>query len=279
MNISIERDIPNLFRPRSTASAAVPARRQTLVIWSVRRELWENRSIYIAPMAVAAVALFAFLMSAVVGIWRKGAEARSGAIARSAGPAVRPRSQSDDAHRYRCECYCVIALHSEQDVIGASCMEVAAVSDFTTVLAKVEHFDDDLPLIIFAITIAMQWLMLLFSSVILLARGQSVVALWMRIDFRADVISVCRLLTAHALSPCRLLLVAPGVRMVAAQTLLWATLPLVAVAAVELIVFRTWHFATLVGSRLIGAAPVFAFGPDEMFPSGPMTHIHALEGS
>ena len=24
--------------------------------WSVRRELWENRSIYIAPLAVAAVA-------------------------------------------------------------------------------------------------------------------------------------------------------------------------------------------------------------------------------
>ena len=28
--------------------------------WSVRRELWENRSIYIAPLAVAAVVLFGF---------------------------------------------------------------------------------------------------------------------------------------------------------------------------------------------------------------------------
>ncbi len=31
--------------------------------WSVRRELWENRSIYIAPLAVAAVVLFGFLIS------------------------------------------------------------------------------------------------------------------------------------------------------------------------------------------------------------------------
>ena len=31
--------------------------------WSVRRELWENRSIYIAPLIAAAVYLFGFLIS------------------------------------------------------------------------------------------------------------------------------------------------------------------------------------------------------------------------
>src|ERR1700691_2456673 len=33
--------------------------------WSVRRELWENRSIYIAPLAAAAVFLFGDLLSLV----------------------------------------------------------------------------------------------------------------------------------------------------------------------------------------------------------------------
>ena len=33
--------------------------------WSVRRELWENRSIYIAPLAVAAVMLFGFLIATI----------------------------------------------------------------------------------------------------------------------------------------------------------------------------------------------------------------------
>src|SRR5204862_3363185 len=31
--------------------------------WSVRRELWENRSIYIAPLIVAAVQVFGFAIS------------------------------------------------------------------------------------------------------------------------------------------------------------------------------------------------------------------------
>ena len=39
--------------------------------WSVRRELWENRSIYIAPLAVAGVALFGFSLSSIAGIWEK----------------------------------------------------------------------------------------------------------------------------------------------------------------------------------------------------------------
>src|SRR3981189_203483 len=37
--------------------------------WSIRRELWENRFIYIAPLAVGAVVLFAFSISAILGIW------------------------------------------------------------------------------------------------------------------------------------------------------------------------------------------------------------------
>ena len=33
--------------------------------WSVRRELWENRSIYIAPLIVAIVVLFGYLVSTI----------------------------------------------------------------------------------------------------------------------------------------------------------------------------------------------------------------------
>src|ERR1700761_7549920 len=33
--------------------------------WSVRRELWENRSIYVAPILVAIVVLFGFLVSTI----------------------------------------------------------------------------------------------------------------------------------------------------------------------------------------------------------------------
>src|SRR6185503_1172205 len=39
-----------------------PTRR---IYWSVRREVWENRSIYLAPLAVAAVILAGFLISII----------------------------------------------------------------------------------------------------------------------------------------------------------------------------------------------------------------------
>ena len=38
--------------------------------WSIRREVWENRSIYIAPLAVAGVFLFGFLIS-LIGLPRR----------------------------------------------------------------------------------------------------------------------------------------------------------------------------------------------------------------
>src|SRR6266849_7065479 len=43
------------------APAVIPETR--LLYWSVRRELWENRSIYVAPLAAAVVFLFGFLIS------------------------------------------------------------------------------------------------------------------------------------------------------------------------------------------------------------------------
>ena len=66
------------------APAAMSATRP--MYWSVRRELWENRSIYIAPLAVAAVVLFGFLIS-MIGLPAQHARrdgARPGAAARSA---------------------------------------------------------------------------------------------------------------------------------------------------------------------------------------------------
>ena len=49
-------------------SQAAPSATMTAVrplYWSVRRELWENRSLYIAPLAVAGVYLFGFLISTI----------------------------------------------------------------------------------------------------------------------------------------------------------------------------------------------------------------------
>ncbi|HKN76372.1 MAG TPA: hypothetical protein VJW94_14430 [Candidatus Acidoferrum sp.] len=263
------------LQAQSVAPVAFPATRT--FYWSVRRELWENRSIYIAPLAVAAVALFAFSVSAIAGIWEKALRLN---LTHPSEAVAQPYDIAAGLMMLTCIVvsvfYCVDALHSERRDRSILFWKSLPVSDLTTVLAKVSICLVVLPLLTFAIIVAMQSIMLLLSSLILLVRGQSVAALWTELSFfRMSMLTLYHILTAHALWPlpiyCWLLLVSGWARR---ATFLWAVLPLVAIGGVELIVFHTWHFAALVGSRLIGDAPAFD-SPDNMFPSGPMTHIAA----
>jgi ABC-2 type transport system permease protein len=264
------------FQAQSVAPAAFPATRA--LYWSVRRELWENRSIYIAPLVVAAVALFAFLMGAIGGIWEKSLRLDS---AHASEGVAQPYDMAAGLLMFTCIVvsvfYCLDALHSERRDRSILFWKSLPVSDLTTVLAKVSIPLVVLPLLTFVITVVMQGIMLLLSSLLVLGSGQSVAALWTKLGFfRMSMMLLYHLLTAHALWPlpiyCWLILVSGWARRAA---FLWAALPLAAIGGVELIVFRTWHFAALVGSRLIGDAPAFDSMPGAGFPSGPMTHITA----
>src|SRR5579863_2541212 len=57
--------VPGSF-PNSQVIAPAATAATRPFYWSVRRELWENRSIYLAPLAAAAVALFGFLISMIL---------------------------------------------------------------------------------------------------------------------------------------------------------------------------------------------------------------------
>jgi ABC-2 type transport system permease protein len=258
------------FQSQSVVPAIIPATR--VLYWSVRRELWENRSIYIAPLAVAGVALLSFSLSSIVGIWEKPLRL---------DPA-QPHAPYDMAAGLMMFTgivvsvfYCLDALHGERRDRSILFWKSLPVSDATTVLAKASIPLVILPLLTFAITVAMQWLMLLLSSAILLVSGGSVATLWTNLSFlRMSWLLLYHVFTAHALWPapiyCWLLLVSGWPRR---ATFLWAALPLLAIAGVEQITFHTWHFAALVVSRLIGAAPTVASTSPDMFPTDPMTHI------
>jgi ABC-2 type transport system permease protein len=262
------------FQAQSIAPAAIPATRA--FYWSVRRELWENRSIYVAPLAVAGVSLCGFLMGSIVGIWHGAL--RLDPVQPREGVAM-PYDISAGLLMLTCIIvsvfYCADALHGERRDRSILFWKSLPVSDLTTVLAKAGIPLVVLPLLTFAITVAMQSIMLLLSSVIVLGSGGSVVALWTKVAFfRMSLLLLYHLLTAHALWPfpiyCWLLLVSGWARR---ATFLWAVLPVVAIGGMEQIAFHSQHFAALVGSRLIGNAPVFTSAPHEAFPSGPMTHI------
>ncbi len=259
------------FQSQSITPAGIPATR--VFYWAVRRELWEYRSIYIAPLAVAAVALFAFSLSSIAGIWEK---------ALRLNPA-RPQAPYDMAAGLMMITgivvsvfYCLDALHGERRDRSILFWKSLPVSDLTTVLSKASIPLVVLPLLTVAISVAMQWLMLLVSSAVLLVSGMSVTMLWTNLSFvQMSLLLLYHVLTAHALWPapvyCWLLLVSGWSRRAA---FLWAALPVVAIAGVEQIAFHTWHFAALVGGRLIGAAaPTVVSTSPGMFPTDPMTHI------
>jgi ABC-2 type transport system permease protein len=262
--------IPESFDSERIAPTSLSATEP--LYWSIRRELWENRSIYIAPLAVAGVALFGFSLGSIAGIWEKPLRL---------DPAS-PQAPYDMAAGLMMLTgivvsvfYCLDALHGERRDRSILFWKSLPVSDVTTVLAKASIPLVILPLLTVAITIAMQWLMLLLSSAVVLVSGQSVATLWMKLSFfRMSWLMLYHVLTAHALWPapiyCWLLLVSGWPRR---ATFLWAALPVVAIAGVEQIAFHSWHFAELVGSRLIGAAPTVAMTSPDMFPTDPMTHI------
>jgi ABC-2 type transport system permease protein len=246
--------------------------------WSVRRELWENRSIYLAPLGVAGVFLIGFLVSAMHF------------------PGMHTLSVIDPAQKREVIAmpydivagmmmltiilvnvfYCADALYGERRDRSILFWKSLPVSDLTTVLAKATIPLVIVPLVACAIAVAVQWIMLLLSSAVLLARGSSVSALWTQLSFfQMSLLLLYHIMTAHALWPapvyCWLLLVSGWARR---ATLLWAALPGVAIAGLEAILFHTTHFAALVGTRLIGASPERGSTSPDIFPTNPMTHLH-----
>ncbi len=263
--------------PLDSHAVAAPTMSATQPLyWSIRRELWEYRFIYMAPVSVAAFAVLAFSISAVVGIWE-------------APLRIDPtRSYLDVAAPHNLAAglmmlvsilvsifYCLDALHGERRDRSILFWKSLPVSDLTTVLAKVSIPLVILPVLLFGLIVAMNWIMLVVSSAVLLAQGQSVGLLWTKLDLpHMWVLLLYHMVTAHAIWPlpiyCWLLLVSGWARR---ATFLWAALPIVAIAGVEGILFHTYHFARLVGLRLVGDAPIFAVTQPGSFPTGPMTHI------
>jgi ABC-2 type transport system permease protein len=120
--------------------------------WSVRRELWENRSIWMAPLAVSALLLFGFLLSALV----LPARVRAAGLDPAKQRAVVSRPFDAAAGVPMAVAfivgvfYCLDALHGERRDRSILFWKSLPVSDRTTVLSKAAIPLAVMPLIIFA---------------------------------------------------------------------------------------------------------------------------------
>jgi ABC-2 type transport system permease protein len=227
--------------------------------WSVRRELWENRSIYIAPLAVAAVYMLGFLVSL---IW----------LPRSmrALPALDPAHQRIElAMPYSHAAmlimliaflvgifYSLDALHGERRDRSILFWKSLPVSDLTTVLSKASIPLVVLPLLVFAITVILQLVMRLLSLAVLVVSGAAgATTLWTRLPFfemeLVTLYGTTVLVLWHAPIYCWFLLVSGWARR---ATFLWAVLPPLAIGVFEKIAFHTSYVGSLLYNRLFGFA-------------------------
>ena len=231
-------------------AAMVPTRP---MYWSIRRELWENRSIYIAPLAVAAVFLLGVLISMVYLPERRSAVLLLDQ-ARQQAAIERPYDIAAALLIVTALIvgvfYCLDALHGERRDRTILFWKSLPVSDLTTVLAKASVPLVILPLITFAIIVVTALIMLLLGTAVLLMNGLSA-APWPPLPQMLLVLLYG--LTAGALwhAPIYgwLLLVSGWARR---ATFLWAVLPPVAICIVEKIGFGTSHLFSLLGYRLAG---------------------------
>jgi ABC-2 type transport system permease protein len=233
--------------------------------WSVRRELWENRSIFIAPLIVAVVVLCGLLMSTV------GMPERRQAVL-LLDPA---HQRAAIAAPYDIAAmililtafivgvfYCLDALHGERRDRSILFWKSLPVSDRTTVVSKATIPLVVLPVVIFVVIVTVQFLMLLWSSAVLLSSGLAGTT-WTRFNlFQQSVILLYSLIVIalwHAPIYGWALLVSGSARR---ATFLWAVLPLLAIGVLEKIAFNTSHFASMLKDRLFGAGDAaFAFQP------------------
>ncbi len=242
---------------REIATAVIPPSRR--MYWTLQRELWENRSIFIAPLAVAGLILVGFLISTI----HLPAKMRAAAT-------LSPVDQHNlIAQPYLIAAglmmlttlavgmfYCLDALYGERRDRSILFWKSLPVSDLETVLSKVITPVVILPLVTFGITAVTQWIMLLVSSAVLLGSGLSVAPLWTHATlFQTWLMLLYHLLTVHGLwyAPVYgwLLLASAWARR---APFLWAALPPLAIAAVEKIAFDTSHFGAMLATRMIGGA-------------------------
>ena len=237
------------------------------VYWSVRRELWENRSLYLAPLVGACIVLAGF----VVALLRLPATLHS----------ALPNSQVQQAIEVPYVAGAIIlmaidivvaifysldALYGERRDRSILFWKSMPLSDAATVVSKASIPILILPLVTFVVTVATQAVMLLGTSAVLRANGLSVSMFSDDLSlFALSRINFGHLVGFHGiwwapLYAWLLLASAWATRL----PFLWATLPPAAIVVIERVAFNTSHFSGVLRNYFFGSSEQTASGMHAM---------------
>jgi ABC-2 type transport system permease protein len=232
--------------------APSPANKVRPFYWSVRRELWEHRALYIAPLAAAGIVLFGFLIS-VMNL----SHFRNAIL--SLDPGKRALVASIPYHIAAAVIimtaaivgvlYSLGALHNERRDRTILFWKSLPVSDLTTVLSKASIPLAVLPAIVFVVIVGVQLVMLAINTVVLAANGLGGPTVQTLLPQMTMVLAYGLVVMALWYAPIWgwLLLVSAWAKR---TPFLWAFLPPLAVIVLERIAFDTNHFGELLAYRL-----------------------------
>jgi len=264
---------PESFQAQSVAAARLSETHP--LYWSVRRELWENRYLYIAPIAVGALFLFGYVVSSTPifhhrhdSLMVPGEQSHTLMFFDFVAGLLMLTGMIVGAY------YCLEAFQGERRDRSILFWKSLPVSDATIVLSKASVPLLILPVVAFAVTFVTQFAMLLWRSAMWAAHGQSVAVLWSEVSFlQISILMLYHMFAVHSLAHAPFysyfLLVSAWARRAA---LLWAVLPVIAVIGLESLLFNSSHFWKLLLDLLGGAGMDSITMPGKM-PVDPSTHL------
>jgi len=224
--------------------------------WSVRRELWENKSVYVAPLAAAAVLLFGYAISTIT-LPRRMQALQALDPGRQSATVTMPYNVIAGLVFVTAFIvavfYCLDALHGERRDRSILFWKSLPVSDRTAVLAKASIPLVVLPLVVFAVVVAAHVFILALSTLVLAGNGPGLATLWTHVRVLQTAVALLYALAAislwHAPLYGWLLLVSAWARR---SAFLWAVLPPLAIAVFERIAFQSSHFGRWLVWRIAG---------------------------
>jgi len=253
--MSIEADAGAASASREMASTGAPHGRTYL--WSLKRELWENRSIWIAPLAAAGFILLGFAISLIrtphtLKVMGKLTPEKL------AGIRFAPFGISAAGLIVTVVVvgifYCLGTLYNERRDRSILFWKSMPVSDLTTLLAKITIPLVVLPIIAFLTICATQAVMFGLDLVVLASRGSAFAQLWSTVPllhlWELMLYLVVTLTIWHAPIYAYFLVLSAWVRK---GTFLWAVVPPIALSLFEKLAFDTSYVSGAIHDRFFGS--------------------------
>ena len=223
--------------------------------WSVRRELWEHRSVWMAPLFVAILVIIAFAIGAsghlqVAGFANIPPDKKLMVVAA-------PFSLSASVILVTAfvlgAFYSLDALNGERKDRSILFWKSMPVSDATTVLSKAFIPIVVIPPVALAIALAMQAVLLAVAGIVLEVKGIEAGPLWDMLPVGAITGSLAYGVLVHALwyAPAYALFLVASVA--TRRPLLWVVVPLVVVQVLEKVALNTNFSGEFIKWRLLGA--------------------------